>query len=190
MALEMKTHKDIAAFEAKPMFGVTWRGLAAIAIMLLGGGALFFGVASVVLTTSGTSWGAAVSAAMEGTDDPAVQALTRATSTGMYVMFPVLVPVAFWAWWRPMGLKPEIYAQYLFRHQLTSKVTHYEDTYSHTSVPSRSSRVDESVSSSGAGGFAQRTGAFFRRFRSRDARANRELSEHAQGPSRHSRGGR
>lgn len=190
MALEMKTHKDIAAFEAKPMFGVTWRGLAAIAIMLLGGGALFFGVASVVLATSGTSWEAAVSAAMKGAEDPAVQALTRATSTGMYVMFPVLVPVAFWAWWRPMGLKPEIYAQYLFRHQLTSKVTHYEDTYSHTPVPSGSSRVDEPVSSAGVVGAAQRAGASLGQWRSRDARLRSELSEHAQRPPRRSRSGR
>ena len=40
MALEMKVYKEIAAYEPKPMFGRTWRQIAALAFMVgIGGGA-------------------------------------------------------------------------------------------------------------------------------------------------------
>lgn len=188
MGLEMKTHRDVAAFEAKPMFGLTWRRLGALAIMIFGGGAVFFTVASVVLAASGTSWEVAVPEALQAADGTSatVTALTRATTAGMYAMFPVLVPVALWAWLRPMGMKPEHYAQYYFRHHLTSKVTHYEDTYAHLTVP-----VDEPVSR--AAGIVRATQQPAGRSggrRPRSSQLRRSLSEHAESPPKRTRNGR
>lgn len=164
MALEMKVHKDVANYEAKPMFGMTWRRLAALAIMIIGGGGLFFAVTGGVLAATGGSWGDA--------DD-----LARATNVGMYAMFPVLIPAAMWAWLRPMGLKPEVYAQYFFRHQLTRRVITYEDSYAHTSAgPGEREPVP-----SGTHEPAQQPP---RRRRFNEARLARSLSEHQEKPRR------
>ncbi len=132
MALEMKTHKDIAAYEAKPMFGLTWRQIAALAIMLSGGGVVFFGLTAIVLSLSGTTLVDAVSAQLHtnGTVDGDSDALRRATSLAMVPTLLAMAPVALWAWVRPMGLHAETYAQFFFRHNLSVKVIHYDDTYS------------------------------------------------------------
>lgn len=191
MALEMKTHKDIAAYEAKPMFGQTWRRIAAIAIMIFGGGAIFFAVATAVLASSGASWDAAIAASLESADSPAALALSRAGTIGMWAMFPLIFPVALWAWLRPMGLKPEEYAQYFFRHQLSSKVIHYEDTYAHATAARDADELDEPVpSAAGPGRPAEQSAGKARRRRRSDARLRRSLSEHAEAPGQRPRGRR
>lgn len=186
MALEMKTHKDVAAYEAKPMFGRTWRQLGAIALMIFGGGAVFFAVASAVLATSGTSWDAAISAGLESADAPAAQALSKAGTAGMLAMFLVIFPLALWAWVRPMGIKPEEYAQYFFRHQLTSKVINYEDTYAHATAERPLDELDEPVPSAARPRVAAQQPAGKARRRT-DARLRRSLSEHAEGTPQRAR---
>ena len=109
MALEMKVYKEIAAYEPKPMFGRTWRQIAALAFMVGIGGGAFAGV-TVGLMGVG-------------------QTMEQATTVGMYVMFPVLIPAAIWGWWRPMGLKPEQYLGFFLRHHLMRKTISYADTF-------------------------------------------------------------
>lgn len=111
MALEMKVYKEIAAYEPKPMFGRTWRQIAALAFMTIVGGGLFAG-----LTFGLTSVG---------------QTLEEATTVAMYAMFPVLIPAAAWGWWRPKGLMPEQFLGYFFRHNLMRKSIRYDDTFRH-----------------------------------------------------------
>lgn len=189
MALEMKTHKDIAAYEAKPMFGLTWRRLAAIVIMIFGGGAIFFAVTSAVLAASGTSLADAASASLQG-DEHLTELLQRASTAGMYAMFPLLAPVALWAWLRPMGLKPEEYAQYFFRHQLSSKVTNYEDTYAHATADRRPDELDESLPPAAGPRSSAQQPAGKARSRRTDTRLRRSLSEHAEGTPQRARRGR
>ena len=181
MALEMKVHKDIAAYEAKPMFGLTWRRIGALAIMIFGGGTVFFVVTTAVLVSNGGSWNQVL--ASGALNDPAVlDSLSGPTNAGMYAMFPFIVPVAFWAWWRPMGLTPEVYIQYFFRHVLTTKVITYEDTYQHTSIK----RNYQSVSEHGDGQLAKRSKRH-RQPEFKEARLARSLSEHSQGQERRTR---
>ena len=109
MALEMKVYREIAAYEPKPMFGRTWRQIAALAFMVGIGGGAFAGV-TVGLMGIG-------------------QTMEQATTVGMYVMFPLLIPAAMWGWWRPMGLKPEQYLGFFLRHHLMRKTISYADTF-------------------------------------------------------------
>lgn len=109
MALEMKVYKEIAGYEAKAMFGRTWRQLAALAIMLVLGGGVFAGVTFLLLDLGQTS--------------------DQATTAAMYVMFPILIPAAAWGWWRPKGLKPEQFLSFLLRYRLMKRHIRYDDTY-------------------------------------------------------------
>lgn len=109
MALEMKVYKEIAAYEPKPMFGRSWRQIAALAFMVIIGGGLFAGLTFGLMGAG--------------------QTLEQATNYAMYAMFPVLVPAAAWGWWRPMGLKPEQYLGFFLRHHLMRKTIRYEDTF-------------------------------------------------------------
>lgn len=119
MALEMKVYKEIAGYEAKAMFGRTWRQLAALAFMVFVGGGIF----------------AAVTFGLIG----AGQTVETATNIAMYVMFPVLIPAAAWGWWRPKGLKPEQFLGFFLRYHLMKRHIRYEDTY----------RIDSDADASG-----------------------------------------
>lgn len=155
MALEMKVYKEIAGYEAKPMFGRTWRQIAALAVMTFGGGGLFAGVTLILLNT--------------GSD------LERATDIAMYALFPVLIPAAAWGWWRPMNLKPEQYLGFFLRHHLMKRVIRYEDTYQPRSTSLEGS--GEPISSGPPLESAQRT----QRGRAAHARAlSKTITEHAQ----------
>lgn len=109
MALEMKVYREIHAYEAKVMFGLSWHQLAALAIGIPLAGGLFATIA-YLLHMTGNTWKAATDAAM-------------------WAVFPVLIPVGLWGWWRPKGLKPERYSGYLVRYYLLRKVVTYGDTY-------------------------------------------------------------
>lgn len=115
MALEMKIYKEIAGYEAKAMFGRSWRQLAALTIMAVGGGSVF-ALATLLLLSIGKT-------------------LDAATSIAMYLMFPILIPAAAWGWWRPKGLKPEQFLGFFLRHHLMKRHIHYEDTYQLTGKP-------------------------------------------------------
>jgi hypothetical protein len=156
----MKVHRDITAYEAKPMFGLTWRRLAALAVMTFGGGGVFVAVTAAVLYSRGASWSS--------------DQLGPATTIAMYAMFPFIIPPALWAWLRPMGLRPEIYFRYAIRHSLTTKVITYADTYEHRTPAARAEPV------SGPGESPQQPGRADRRARKELARRQKEvLSEHA-----------
>ncbi len=105
MALEMKVFKESAAYQPKPMFGMTWRQLAALVVMVVIGGGVF-ALVTFLLMNSG--------AGMEA-----------ATTAAMWVLWPVLLPAAMWGWWRPKGLKPEEFLPFPARDILMKKeVTH------------------------------------------------------------------
>lgn len=109
MALEMKVYREVHAYEARVMFGLSWRQLGALAVGLPVAGGVFAAIA-YGLHQGGQTWG-------------------EATNVAMWVVFPILIPVAAWGWWRPKGLKPEKFFGYLIRHYLTGKVITYDDTY-------------------------------------------------------------
>jgi len=153
----MKVHRDITAYEAKPMFGLTWRRIAALGVMTFGGGGVFVAVTAAVLYSRGASWSS--------------DQLGPATNIAMYAMFPFIIPPALWAWLRPMGLRPEIYFQYAIRHSLTAKVISYADTYEH--------RTAAAEPVSGPGESPQQPSRADRRARKEVARRRKALSEHA-----------
>lgn len=105
MALEMKVFKDIGAYEPRPMFGLTWRQIAAVAVMVIVGGGIFTLVTAVQM-----SHGSSMEAATNG---------------AMWLIWPVLVPAAFWGWWRPKGLKPERYLPFAVRDLVTKREVVY-----------------------------------------------------------------
>lgn len=109
MALEMKVYREVRAIEAKVMWGFTWRQLLALFLILVFGGGLF------ALTT--------YALILHG------EQLQQATSNAMWVIFPIAIPLGFWGWIRPKGLKPEQFIGYWFRHYLSRKVINYVDTY-------------------------------------------------------------
>lgn len=89
MALQMRVYAEIASVEAKVMWGMGWRQLAASELMLvLGGGEV---VVFFLLL-----------------DQP---------DLGSYLLFVVCLPPALWGWWRPKGLKPERYLGYMLRQR-------------------------------------------------------------------------
>jgi hypothetical protein len=166
MALEMRVHRDPTNYDAKPMFGLTWRQIAALAIMVFGGGGLFLIVTVIGLHTQHASWG-----------DSA--ALSKATTPAMYLMFPILVPAAMWGWIKPMGLKPEIYFQYFLRHQLTTKVVTYADSYHHRTAAAAPGERTESVLEPEQPSEQHRHRVTDRERRKQEARLRKALSEHA-----------
>lgn len=164
MALEMKVHKEITAYEPKPMFGQTWRRLGALAIMLFGGGGLFAAITFGLMT----SWGQPLSNQ---------EALSNATNVGMYAMFVVILPAAAWAWLKPMGLKPEIYAQYALRHQTMNKVILYDDTYPSVDRPAAGQQPEPLP---GAGGRPVTTREQRRAVKRKQKAIRKAVSEHRQ----------
>ncbi|WP_316302822.1 PrgI family protein [Clavibacter michiganensis] len=117
MALEMKVFKEIKSYEAKVMWGCSFRQLAALAVMIFIGGGLFAFV-TIALISSGLK-------------------REDATSYAMVAMFVVLLPAALWGWARPKGLKPEHFLGYVLRHYLSRKVIKYVDTYGPDGSPTK-----------------------------------------------------
>lgn len=109
MALEVQVYKDVRAYEAKVMFGMSWRQLAAASVAVVVGGGVY-AAASIAMHANGASW-------------------SSATNTALYLLFPILIPIAAWGWWRPKGLKPEQYIGYVINHYASRKVITYADEY-------------------------------------------------------------
>ncbi|UAJ81703.1 PrgI family protein (plasmid) [Leifsonia sp. ZF2019] len=151
MALEMKVPKEITAYEAKPMFGLSWRRLGSLVFMVVVGGGVFAAIAFAIATPQ----------------DGTKAAWEQATNVAMFAMFAIDVPAAWWGWFRPMGLKPEIHAQYFLRFHFLRRVIPYVDTYLHRNRKPVHQPAEQPVRRSRADARAQ-------------ARARRTLSEHQE----------
>lgn len=88
MALEIRVYKEIEDTEARVMWGMSWRQLAAAAMMI--------GISSVVWLVF---WW-----------------LLETPGLGQYVVFVANLPLAAWGWSRPKGLKPEVWLVYATGH--------------------------------------------------------------------------
>ena len=159
MALEMKVYREVQAYEAKVMFGRSWRQLGALALGVPLAAAGFAAIA-FALHSTGSTW-------------------ENATNLAMWVILPVLIPVAAWGWWRPKGLKPERYIRYVIRHYVNGKVICYDDTY----------RTNESVSDDSGTIKPTEQTRRARRAASRQARKRRKMvpQEHVRPPRRRRR---
>lgn len=94
MALEIRIYKEITATEAKVMWGMSWRQLAAASMMVIlsaGTWLLFWRVLAM-------------------------------PDLGQYVVFLVDLPLAAWGWLRPKGLKPEIWLGYVLGHRFGQRL--------------------------------------------------------------------
>ncbi|KAA8830170.1 PrgI family protein [Bifidobacterium tissieri] len=85
MTLEIKVHKEITATEAKVMWGLSWRQMAAAAVMCGLSAGLWLLFRNVL----------------------------HAPEVGQYVVMLVDAPIAVWGWLRPKGLKPEVWLRYV-----------------------------------------------------------------------------
>ncbi|WP_316289071.1 PrgI family protein [Clavibacter michiganensis] len=138
MALEMKVFKEIKSYEAKVMWGCSFRQLAALAVMIFIGGGLFAFV-TIALLSAGAE-----------RDD--------ATTYAMVAMFIVLFPAAVWGWARPKGLKPEQFLGYVLRHHLSRKVINYVDTYGPDGASSKRREPVPAAGSPAVGGAGRERG--------------------------------
>ena len=155
MAIEMKIYKEIGGYEAKAMFGRTWRQLASLAVMIFVGGGLFAAITFGLLAVG--------------------QSLEQATNVAMYSTFPVLIPAAAWGWWRPQGLKPEQYLGFFLRFHLMKRQIRYEDTY-------RLERVGEPVPAADAAPLEPAQRAHRGGDASAIRALRKDITEHPQGP--------
>lgn len=94
--LQMPVYLEITQIEPKVLLGLSWRKLAACAVMVVFGGGVWLLLCGGAL---GLPIGGRVS-----------------TDLAMPVVSLVVVPAALWGFWRPKGLKPERYLAYVARH--------------------------------------------------------------------------
>ena len=87
--LMMPVYREISTVEPKVWLHMTWRQLLSLACM-----AVLCGGSYTAL------W------LLAGWDPNMI----------MYVELPIAAPFAAYGWWRPMGLMPEKYAYYMWRH--------------------------------------------------------------------------
>ena len=150
MGLEMKVYKEIRAYEAKVMFGFSWRQLGALAVMVIVGGGIFAAITAELVFKAG-------------------QSFNNATTMAMFVMVIIDIPAGAWGWWRPKGLKPEQFFGYPLRHFFMRKVITYVDTYQPQAAPGGQSESVDQV----AGAAAQQSGRERRQARTAQRRARR-----------------
>lgn len=89
MTLEIRVYKELESTESKVMWGMSWRQMAAAAMMI--------GV-------TGLAW-------------LLFWHLLHAPELGQYVVFAANMPLAVWGWARPKGLKPEVWIIYASRQK-------------------------------------------------------------------------
>ena len=97
--LQMPVYGEITRIEPKVLLGLSWRTLAACAVMGVVGGGVWLLLCGGAL---GLPFGGRVS-----------------TDLAMPVVSLVVAPAALWGWWRPKGLKPERYLVYVARHAMS-----------------------------------------------------------------------
>lgn len=88
MTLEIRVYKEIEETEAKVMWGMSWRQLAAATLMAVLSAGVWF-----------IFW-----------------RMLKIPDVGQIVVFVVDLPIAVWGWARPRGLKPETWLVYVTRH--------------------------------------------------------------------------
>ncbi|WP_313715650.1 PrgI family protein [Arsenicicoccus bolidensis] len=96
MALEMKVYSEIRAYEAKVIGSLSWRQLACVVIAV-----------PLLALATWALW-------------------ERAQWAITYVDFVIFLPLAVWGWWRPKGLKPEVYLPYIYDRHFSRKVLTYD----------------------------------------------------------------
>lgn len=89
MALQMPVYKELKNIEPKVFLSLSWRQWAAVAGMVVCGGATW-ALCKFVLPLE---------------------------SVSTMAMFIACMPFAAYGWWRPNGLKPEQYLPYIYRYR-------------------------------------------------------------------------
>lgn len=102
MSLEMKVYRDPRRYEAKAMFGLTWRQLGALALGLPVAGGLYVLTVWLLMRYRGETF-------------------ETATNASMVLLVILCIPFAVWGWCRPRGLKPERWIPYVFDYYLYPK---------------------------------------------------------------------
>ena len=108
MALEIRVYREITDAEPKVMWGMGWRQIAASAAMLALGGAMWF----------------------------VFRRWLGLPEAGQWAVFAACLPPAVWGWWRPKGLKPEVWLRYVLRQRFGQRV------YGRAPDPARPGRGD------------------------------------------------
>lgn len=109
MALEVKVFKDIHSYESKPMFGRSWRQLAALGSCLV-----VVAVVTVLVVVPQLHVG---------------RSLSQATNVAMYVDAVAVIPFIVWGFARPKGLLPEQFFGFVAVEFFSVKEIDYADTY-------------------------------------------------------------
>ena len=98
MALEMRVYEELSDIDPKVIAGLTWRQLGAVGLMVvLGGGLVALMWFSGV--RSGISW----------------------------ALLPVVVLIAAWAWFKPMGLRFEVWAGHVMAYKRRAQQLRYSN---------------------------------------------------------------
>lgn len=126
--MEMRVYKDITAYEPKPMFGLTWRQLGAVAVggpITLG---VFAGTTYLYLAAHGWYFTSLRDLLAMSADDQSL--VSTATNIALVPTFLAFIPFAIYGWLRPKGLKPERYIPYWFDYMKNPKELCYgSDAY-------------------------------------------------------------
>lgn len=102
MGLEMKVYRDPKRYEAKAMFGLSWRQLGALAAGVPAAGGAYAALVWALMTYSGRTF-------------------EDATNWAMPVLVVLFLPFGVWGWHRPHGLKPEKWMPYVLDYYLHPK---------------------------------------------------------------------
>lgn len=102
MSLEMKVYRDPLRYEAKAMFGLTWRQLGALAMAIPIAGGLYALAVWLLIEHRGATF-------------------EEATNAAMVLLVALFLPFAVWGWYRPHGLKPERWLPYVLDYYLHPK---------------------------------------------------------------------
>lgn len=96
MAIEIQVPREITAYQAKVVMGMSWRQLACAAAMTILGFATIF-----------------------------VGYLADFVETSQYIVIAIIIPFAALGWYRPRGLPFEKYAGYIINHQRSRQLYVY-----------------------------------------------------------------
>lgn len=119
MSLEIKVYPDLHDYEPKPMFGLKWRQLGALAIGVPLVLTIFFGVTVIYVLANGFEYAGIMQ--LVDPDVATEQLIQSGTTLAMIFAMVTFIPFAIYGWLRPKGLKPEQYIPYWFTYLTTPK---------------------------------------------------------------------
>lgn len=122
MGLEVRVYKDVSEYSSRPLWGLSWRQIGALAVMIFAGGGVFVGTTVLALNLTGKDW----------------SEVNSVSQYGMVAMLIVLIPAAAYGWWRPLGLRPGIYLPFVFRQFFMKGTVEYGTDNQPESVRERS----------------------------------------------------